>query len=562
LGYSLQIGLRYLRSKKRSTISVITTIAVTGVALGVAALLAVLSITSGFQKDFRDKVLGVNAHVLVLKYGLDFDEYRDVIERAERMPEVEGAAPFLINEMMLAKGDRLSGVLVKGIDPDRMPEVLDLPDQMIAGSLEGMRAPGAVPPRDPDELQADSPEDDLDAMLRELSREGDARGRPDGGAPGPTDELDERTEEALRERIARDPTAPVFRTESELDALAEGPPDPEAKPDELAEEDSGGRTGSALPDVDVPSPEEVEAALAELEDGPALPDDAWEQELVERERSRDQDERPTDGLPGLVLGVTLAENLGIEVGDRVKVVSPLTGLDVSMWAPEARTPRSRDFQVTGIFQAGFQEYDSRLVYVDLYEAQRFYESGDSVTGVEMRLSDLEKSREVARRLEQELAGPFHTMDWAELNHNLFTALEIQKAMLSLVIASIILVAAFNVIATLIMIVLEKKREIAILKAMGAADRSILGIFLVQGSIIGVVGTLIGLLLGGAVVGYLAAYEFPLDPKVYLIDRLPVVVSPVEFLLTAVIALLICTTATLIPSWWAARLLPAEGVRYE
>src|SRR4029077_3286938 len=127
--YALSVGFRYLRSKKRKTISVITVIAVTGVALGVGALLAVMAITGGFQDAFRNKILGVNAHVLVLKYGLDFSEYREVVEHADELPEVAGAAPFVIHEMMLAKGDRLSGVLVKGIDPELVGSVLDLPSQ-------------------------------------------------------------------------------------------------------------------------------------------------------------------------------------------------------------------------------------------------------------------------------------------------------------------------------------------------------------------------------------------------------------------------------------------------
>jgi lipoprotein-releasing system permease protein len=194
---------------------------------------------------------------------------------------------------------------------------------------------------------------------------------------------------------------------------------------------------------------------------------------------------------------------------------------------------------------------------------RFFEHGDSVTGVELRLSDIDDAPRIARELEADLGGgPYHTMDWRELNHNLFTALEVQKVMLSLVIATIIFVAAFNVIATLIMVVLEKKREIAILKAMGAKDRSILAIFLVQGLLIGAVGTVIGLLVGGALTSYLSVYPFPLDPKVYLIDHLPVRTSAMEYVNTVLIALAICTTAGLLPSYWAARLLPADGVRYE
>jgi lipoprotein-releasing system permease protein len=269
-------------------------------------------------------------------------------------------------------------------------------------------------------------------------------------------------------------------------------------------------------------------------------------------------------LAGIVVGITLAQNLGIRVGDRVKVISPLAGLDTSFFTTsESQTPRSRDFRVTGIFEAGFQEYDTRLVYVDIYEAQAFFDHGDSVTGVEIRLSDIDRAPEISRRLERDLGGgPYHTMDWQELNHNLFTALEIQKVMLSLVIATIIFVAAFNVIATLIMIVLEKKREIAILKAMGARFGGILLIFMVQGLLIGLVGTILGLFLGGGVCWYLERFEFPLDPHVYLIDHLPIRTSLAEFVMTVSIALMICIGATVIPSWWAARLLPADGVRYE
>ena len=138
MSYALDVGLRYLKSKKRATVSVISVIAITGVALGVGALLTVVSITSGFQQEFRDKVLGVNAHVLVLKYGLNFEEYRDVVDLARELPEVRGATPFIINEMMLAKDDRLSGVLIKGVDPTLMSTVLDLPGQLISGSLDGL----------------------------------------------------------------------------------------------------------------------------------------------------------------------------------------------------------------------------------------------------------------------------------------------------------------------------------------------------------------------------------------------------------------------------------------
>jgi lipoprotein-releasing system permease protein len=517
--YALAVGLRYLRSKKRATVSVISVIAVTGVALGVAALLAVVSITSGFQDEFRDKVLGVNAHVLVLKYGLNFDEYRDVVARAQKMPETEGAAPFIINEMMLAKGDRLSGVLIKGIDPQLMPSVLDLPRQLISGSLEGLRRPDARPltrAQDLDGSLDTGAQQDLDRYLADLAE----------------------TPEPAGDAGARAADAGV--------AAAQQPPEQ--------------GSDAPLPEVKVPTPAEAEAALAQLELG-ELPSDETEARLIEQSTPEPAARSADDPLPGVVVGATLAENLGIAVGDEVKIISPLTGLDTSLWRPDGGTPTSRDFRVIGVFGAGFQEYDSRLVYMDLYEAQIFQDQGDTVVGVEIRLKDIDQAGEVALRLERELGGgPFHTMDWRELNHNLFTALEVQKVMLSLVIATIILVAAFNVIATLIMIVLEKRREVAILKAMGARDSAVLQIFVVQGAAIGVLGTLIGLVLGGAVCAYLSVFQFPLDPKVYLIDHLPVRVSPNEFVVTVAIALSICVAATLIPSYWAARLLPADGIR--
>jgi len=312
--YAGRIGWRYLRSKKRRTVSVITFIAVSGVALGVAALLSVLSITSGFQDEFRNKVLGVNAHVLVLKYGLDFEEYRSVVERAREMPEVAGAAPFLINEMMLAKGDRISGILVKGIDPELMPTVLDLPSQIILGSLRGLRAEGAAPPTTPDDLM-DGVDDDWN-WLEDIA---------EADAAGPAVETDE--------------------TDEAIDELVEAPLD-----DDFEEVDE-------LPPVEVPTPEAVEQALAgggEVPD-PDLLDQFLEEEALLLEDPELGGIRATADLPGIVVGTTLASNLGLGIGDRVSVISPLAGLDTSMFGDAANAPRSREFRVIGIFEGGFEE---------------------------------------------------------------------------------------------------------------------------------------------------------------------------------------------------------------
>ncbi len=526
MSYSLQIGARYLRSKKRATVSMITLISIVGVALGVAALLAVLSITTGFEKAFRDKVLGVNAHVLVLKYGREFRDYRDVLATVGEMPEVAGIAPFSINEMMLTKGERRGVVLVKGVTPEGLQTVLDLPEQLIAGGLGGLRRPGAVP-----NLDAEPKPDDDWQWLRDI-RDGKSQtapSPPNGGAGTSTEEKPVRRKTFWEEEKAR------RQGQRETERRARRP-----------------RIGA------IAEPGDIEAMIDRFDGkGFELPDDpAWEAGL-----SYGEAQEPVETLPGIIVGKTLAEDLSLAVGDRVRLISPLAALGITLSEPGGAATRSREFRVIGVFQAGFQEYDSGLVYTDLFEAQRLFDEGDNVTGVELRVHDLDTSFELARRIEQNLGGAFHSLDWSELNRNLFTALEVQKIALTLVIATIIFVAAFNVIATLIMVVLEKKREIAILKAMGATDATILGIFMLQGIVVGVIGTLAGVLVGGGLIAYLDKIQFPL-PKVYLIDHLPVVLNPSVFLITIAIALLICTLSTIAPSLWAARMLPVDGLRYE
>ncbi|MGB8329286.1 MAG: ABC transporter permease [Polyangiales bacterium] len=527
MSYSLQIGLRYLRSKKRATVSMITLISIVGVALGVAALLAVLSITTGFENAFREKVLGVNAHVLILKYGREFRDYHDVLARVSDMPEVAGAAPFSINEMMLTKGERRSVVLVKGVTPDGIRTVLDLPQQMVAGGLDGLRRPGSVPTR-----AAEPKVDDDWQWLRDIR-------------DGKMDATSEQRRRRARVPPVEQPTVRKTFWEEET---------------ERREAQREAELQARRPKIGkVAAPGEIEALLEELGDTDfALPDDPeWEAGLAQGEG-----QEPVEALPGIIVGKTLAEDLGLQVGDRVRLISPLAALGLALSEPGGAETRSREFRVIGVFQAGFQEYDSGLVYTDLFEAQRLFDEGDNVTGVELRVHDLDTSEQLAREIEQDLGGAFHSLDWSELNRNLFTALEVQKIALTLVIATIIFVAAFNVVATLIMIVLEKKREIAILKAMGATDATVLGVFMVQGVVVGVIGTFAGVLVGGGLVVYLDRIRFPLDPKVYLIDHLPVVLNPTVFLITIAIALLICTLSTIAPSWWAARMLPVEGLRYE
>ena len=551
MGYPIDVALRYLGSKKRAFISVGTAFAVLGVTLGVAALATVMSVTGGFQAQFREKVLGVNAHVLVLKYSTDFREYRSIMTQVEKVPGVIGTAPFSINPMMLTHGDATAtGVLLKGVDPalslgvgapPGTRPVLVVPQQIVGCApgeqrtkdqatacalekLQGIRAPGAKPaerkildgrlPLPLDEIEPpDAGADDYDDAGRNLRL---------------IRKLEEDIERREREKDAgpRDAGAAAEPTEP-ADALDAG-----AAPQGSIEPD-GGYKSKLLPDEDV------------------LPPD------VDADPCSDPSRVKT--MPGIVLGVSLAKTLSLKIGDCVTVTSPTIGYSFS--GGSLKPPVARRFRVIAEFEAGFDQYDSKLVYVDLYEAQTFYDQGDTVTGVEMIIDDIDKAPRIARQIADQLgSGLYHTMDWEELNHGLFTALRIQQVGMSAVLALIILVAAFTVIATLIMVVLDKTKEIAVMKAMGATDEAILRIFLYQGAIIGLLGTGFGLLLGLLVCKGLLVYGFPLDPKVYFISRLPVQVRPQEFLITGEVALAICLEATVLPSLYAAGLSPVEGFR--
>jgi len=399
-----------------SVFSVFTCVSVLGVALGVAALTTVLAVTTGFEKQFRDKVLGVNAHVIVLKSQATFAEYRDVMKTAHEIdPDVIAVQPFIFAEMLVTRGKgQLSGVAIKGIDPTLVGGVLDLKQHMIEGSVE---------------------------------------------------------------------------------SLAEEPP-------------------------------------------PGAP-------------------------PPIIMGKELAHKLKAKLGDDVTVVVPLSNLDFDTWRAKSSAPRTRRFRVTGIFYSGFDEYDRRLMYASLADTQELVGRGDQVMGVEMKVKDVDRAEEIADRLERELGGPpYQVQDWYELNHNLFTALELQKFVLVVILTLIIIVAAVNMVSALTMMVTDKTREIAILKSMGASSPSLAKVFQVVGLTIGGIGTLIGVGVGLATCYVVAGYGYHLDPKVYLIDRLPIEVRWWEVLIVAAITMLISVVATLVPASSAASLRPVDGLRYD
>ncbi len=401
--------------------SVFTTVSVLGVVLGVAALTVVLAVTTGFQKQFREKVLGVNAHVIIMKNTSDFRAsgplgYLNVERIAKEIdPDVIAVQPFIFVEMLVTRGKgELSGVAIKGVDPQRVTKVLDLEKHMLNG----------------------------------------------------------------------------------------------AKVSALAEE-------------------------------------------------------PKDGPPPIILGRELARKLKAKVGDVVTVVAPLSNIDLETWTAKGDAPKTKQFKISGIFYSGFDEYDRRLMYVSLHEAQELLGQRDQVMGVELKVKHVDRAAEIARKLEKRLGGsPFVVQDWYQLNKNLFTALTLQKIALLIILTLIIVVATFNMVSALTMMVIDKTREIAIIKSMGGTSASIARMFRVVGLIIGSVGTALGLGIGLTLCQVVSSYGYRLDPKVYLIDRLPISVAPKEVLLVAAITMLISGFATLFPSTKAASLRPVEGLRYD
>jgi lipoprotein-releasing system permease protein len=396
--------------------TVITSVSVFGVMLGVAALTTVLAVTTGFQEQFRNKVLGVNAHVIVMKSQSTFAEYRDVMKTAKAIdPDVIAVQPFNFNEMLATRGKgELSGVAIKGVDPKLVRGVLDLESHMVAGSI--------------------------DSLAKE---------------PGPGE------------------------------------------------------------------------------------------------------------LPPIILGRELAQKLKAKMGDEVIVVVPLSNIDFDSLRASTSAPRTRRFRITGIFYAGFDEYDRRLMYTSLYDSQELNGRGDQVMGVEMKVKDVDRASEISEKLEHALGGPpFQVQDWYDLNHNLFTALNLQKLALVIILTLIILVAAVNVVSTLTMMVTDKTREIAILKSMGSDSTSTARVFQFLGSGIGAVGTFIGLAIGLVTCYVVSAYGYHLDPKVYLIDRLPIDVRPIEVIVVCEISMAISLIAAWVPAQVAAALTPVEGLRYD
>jgi lipoprotein-releasing system permease protein len=411
--YELYIGLRYTRAKRRTHfISFISFISIAGIALGIWALISVMSVMNGFEKEIRARILGAAAHIQVLGPEGGIHDWRKLAAEVATHPEVVASAPFVNAQGLLSTGTAVRGVFVRGVVPELEDKVADFAKAMKGGRFEDL------------------------------------------------------------------------------------------KPGEF----------------------------------------------------------------GIAIGVTLARALRLNVGDRVTLISPQGQV-----TPAGLMPRLKQFTVVGIFGLDHNEFDSALALIHMQDAQVLYRMGDAVSGIRLRIKDLDRAPTVSRELARKVSQDVYLSDWTQQNVNYFRAIQIEKRMMFIILTLIIAVAAFNLVSTLVMVVTDKLPDIAILRTLGASPASIMKIFMVQGVVIGTFGTVLGVAAGVLtalnidviVPAIERAFHFQiLSREVYYISELPSDLHGVDVAFTAVMSLVLSFVATLYPSWRAARVNPAEALRYD
>jgi lipoprotein-releasing system permease protein len=409
----LFIGLRYTRAKRRNHfISFISLTSMVGIALGVTALITVLSVMNGFENELRQRILGMTSHATISSYGEQLTEWGELAAIADRHPRVLGSAPYIQKEGMLIHGQQVNGSIIRGVLPDEEPNVSEVAAKMVSGTLHDLQ----------------------------------------------------------------------------------------------------------------------------------------------------------DGEYRIILGIDLARILGVMVGDKVTLVTP--SADVTL---AGVMPRLKRFTVSGIFDVGMYEYDSALAIIHLDDARTLFRMGDGVTGLRLKLDDLFLAPFISRELAAGIPGIYQVRDWTQYHANFFRAIKTEKTVMFVILLLIVAVAAFNIVSTLVMVVTDKTTDIAILRTLGATPHSILGIFMVQGTVIGFVGTLLGL-IGGVTLALNVESIVPaieqlfglkfLPADVYYISDLPSDLHWDDVVKITGISFLISTIATLYPAWRASRTQPAESLRYE
>ncbi len=455
--FELFIATRYLRAKRRQAfIGVITGISILGVAAGVASLIVALAINNGFRQDLQARLLGSTAHISLLRVESDgIHDWRPLLEKLSKQPHVVAAAPAIYEQVLISRGPRARGAVLKGMLPQYERKVSDLLKSVTLGSAAAL--------------------DESSAAAQDARVVPGLRPGLDGAEPRP------HTDTAQAQ-----------------------------SPDDL--------TG-------------VQQRVA--------------------------------AMPPIILGKDMADELGATVGSVVLVTSPQGEL-----TPFGMVPKYIRFHVVGIFNSGFFDYDSSWAFIRLADAQQLFGLGDVISVIQFKIDDIYLAGEVARALEQAadlISGShgFMATSWMEQNKPLFRALRLERVVTFITIGLIVFVAALNILISLIMMVMEKTKDIAVLMSLGTKKAQIRRVFIAQGVLIGVIGTVIGLVLGYAISWAGGHYHFiSLSPEVYSIDYVPFAPRLMDGVIVALVSVGISFVATIYPSWSAARILPAEALRYE
>lgn len=462
--FELFVATRYLRAKRRQAfIGIITAISILGVAAGVASLIVALAVNNGFRQDLQARLLGSTSHISLLRVESDgIKDWRPLLDKLANEPHVVAAAPAIYEQVLISRGPRARGAVLKGMLPRYERRVSDLLQTITMGSAAAL---GEQPATNSTEVPSSSP-------------------TVTAGVP-PAD-----TDKSVR----------ATQTTS---------------PDDLA--------GVA---------------------------------------------QRVAAMPPIILGTDLAEGVGATVGSVVLVTSPQGEL-----TPFGMVPKYIRFRVAGIFNSGFYDYDSSWAFIRLADAQQLFGLGDVISVIQFKIDDIYRAGEVGSALEQAADAAsasatsgnhgFMTTNWMEQNKPLFRALKLERVVTFITIGLIVFVAALNILISLTMMVMEKTKDIAVLMSMGTKKRQIRRVFIAQGMLIGVIGTAIGLVVGYAISWAGGHYHFiALSPEVYSIDYVPFVPRAMDGVITALVSIGISFVATIYPSWSAARILPAEALRYE
>lgn len=458
-GFESFVAARHVRSQKSGFLTVISVLSICGVGVSACAQSSVVSVLGGFSHDLRRKILGNNADIVIdTESQVAWDGQEEALQKIRATRGVVAATPVVSAEVMISSPSNLAGVLVRGVDPTSIGNVIDLVKNIEVGKFEYLESPEKLLTLSPKEVIGIGPGGE--EYLKGL----DISNMP------PDDPREILSDPSLRE------------------ALRLGPP----------------------------------------------------------------------ARPGIIIGRELAKTLHVYLGDELTLVSPLGDL-----GPMGVMPRTKKFRVAAIFFSGMYEYDSSHVYTLIDVARSYLDLGGKVSAVDVKVDDADRADQLVPILQGAIGRPdLRIRDWREINKTLFGALKLERFATFVILSVLTVVASFCIICTLLLMVTEKGKEIAILKALGASDGSILRTFMTEGVIIGAIGTAFGVTTGLAMCTGLLWFGLRLDPDVYYIDRLPINVSAVDFLIVAVSAITICTLATLYPAKAASKLKPVDGLRYE